>query len=267
MRYFIQLSYDGHDYHGWQIQPNGASVEELLERGLTTLLRQPIDVTGAGRTDAGVSASMMIAHFDTDIPFSYSTLTERLNRLLPTSIAVQRIWPVDSDLHARFSATSRTYHYYVTQRKDPFAAQFAWFVHQPLDFPLMNEASQALLGTQDFTSFAKVHSDVKTMICTVTRASWERIDSTSQLLHQEAELWRFTITADRFLRNMVRAIVGTLADVGLHKTTVAQFRQIITDKNRCKAGQSVPGHALFLSNITYPTHTTPLQHTHIFPCG
>lgn len=226
-----------------------------MERGLSTLLRQPIDITGAGRTDAGVSASMMVAHFDTDVPVSCAALTERLNRLLPTSIAVQRIWPVDSALHARFSATSRTYHYYVTQRKNPFAAQFAWFVHQPLDFALMNEAAQALLGTQDFTSFAKVHTDVKTMICTVSQAAWERVSDASHLIPREAELWRFTITADRFLRNMVRAVVGTLVEVGRHKMTVAQFQQIIQAKNRCEAGQSVPAHALFLANITYPTGT------------
>lgn len=226
-----------------------------MERGLSTLLRQPIDITGAGRTDAGVSASRMIAHFDTETPLSCSALTERLNRLLPTSIAVQRIWPVDSALHARFSATSRTYHYYVTQRKDPFAAQFAWFVHQPLDFALMNEAAQQLLGTQDFTSFAKVHTDVKTMICTVSHASWERVSDTSHLIPSGAELWRFSITADRFLRNMVRAVVGTLVDVGRHKMTIAQFQQIIQAKNRCEAGQSVPAHALFLADITYPTDT------------
>jgi len=252
MRYFIQLSYDGRDYHGWQIQPNGASVEESLERGLSTLLRCPIDVTGAGRTDAGVSASMMVAHFDTNTPLACPTLAERLNRLLPSTIAIQRIWLVDSDLHARFSATSRTYHYYVTQRKDPFAAQFAWFVHQPLDFDLMNEAAQALLGTQDFTSFSKVHTDVKTMICTITHAAWEQVDAATQLVSQETELWRFTITADRFLRNMVRAIVGTLIEIGLHKIDIAQFRQIIKAQNRCEAGQSVPAHALLLANITYP---------------
>lgn len=251
MRYFLQLSYDGGRYHGWQIQPNGVSVEEVVERSLTTLLRSPIDVTGAGRTDAGVNASMMVAHFDTDIAFACQPLADRLNRLLPQDICVHRVWAVPGSLHARFSATSRTYHYYVATRKDVFASKFAWHVRQPLDFRLMNEAATLLLGTQDFTSFAKVHTDVKTMTCTVSRACWERMDGCA-LVSPAAGLWRFTITADRFLRNMVRAIVGTLIDVGRGRISVAQFAGIIRAANRCEAGQSVPAHALFLSDVTYP---------------
>jgi len=251
MRYFLQLSYDGARYHGWQIQPNGVTVEEVVERSLATLLRNPIDVTGAGRTDAGVNASMMVAHFDTDIAFSCQQLADRLNRLLPHDISVQRLWAVSDSLHARFSATSRTYHYYVTTRKDVFANRFAWHVPQPLDFGRMNQAATLLLGTRDFTSFAKVHTDVKTMTCSVSHACWERMDGCT-LISPTAGLWRFTITADRFLRNMVRAIVGTLIDVGRGRISVAQFAEIIRAENRCEAGQSVPAHALFLSDVTYP---------------
>lgn len=251
MRYFLQLSYDGGRYHGWQTQPNGVSVEEVVERSLATLLRSPIDVTGAGRTDAGVNASMMVAHFDTDIAFSCPRLADCLNRLLPRDISVLRVWGVPDSLHARFSATSRTYHYYVTTRKDVFADWFAWHVRQPLDFGLMNRAATLLLGTRDFTSFAKVHTDVKTMTCTVGRACWERMDRCG-LISPDAGLWRFSITADRFLRNMVRAIVGTLIDVGRGRISVERFAEIIRAENRCEAGQSVPAHALFLSEVTYP---------------
>ena len=274
MRYFLQLSYDGTAYHGWQRQPNGVSVQETLERALSTLLRQPIEVVGAGRTDAGVHARMMVAHFD--LPLSPSQgwgmsrietsgevhliqddirqfmpppLEEvgwRLNKLLPHDISVQRVWPVADDMHARFSAISRTYHYYIHTRKDPFLRNRSWLVTFPLDFERMNEAARRLLDYEDFTSFSKVDTDTKTNICHITEARWEEVEQGS---------WRFTITANRFLRNMVRAIVGTLVEVGRGRMTVEEFCQVIEQKNRCSAGESVPAHALFLTDIQYPTPT------------
>ena len=241
MRYFIYLSYDGARYHGWQWQPNGLSVQQELEEALSTLLRQPIEVVGAGRTDAGVNASMMVAHFDASLP--EETVVSRLNRLLPSDIAVQRIVPVRSDAHARFSATSRTYHYYITFDKSPFLRHYAWRCPFPLDFDRMNEAARHLFEYTDFTSFSKLHTDVKTNNCRIMKAEWVR---------QADGTWMFEVQADRFLRNMVRAIVGTLVDVGRGKISVQDFCDIIEKKDRCSAGQSMPGNALFLAGITYP---------------
>jgi tRNA pseudouridine38-40 synthase len=241
MRYFIYLSYDGARYHGWQIQPNGSSVQEVLGKALSTLLHESIEVTGAGRTDAGVNASLMVAHFDTEHTAD-NQLAYRLNKFLPQDIAIHKIVPVKSDAHARFSATSRTYHYYITTEKSPFE-HYAYRFSQPLDFDLMNEAAQTLFDYTDFTSFSKLHTDVKTNNCKVAYAEWEQVSPLK---------WQFTITADRFLRNMVRAIVGTLLDVGRGVLTIQQFREIIEKKDRCSAGMSVPGNALFLADITYP---------------
>ena len=242
MRFFIYLSYDGARYHGWQIQPNGISVQEVLGKALSTLLREPIEVTGAGRTDAGVNASLMVAHFDCQQTTDNGQLTYRLNKLLPSDIAVQKIVPVTPDAHARFSATSRTYHYYIITAKTPFEP-YAYRFPQPLDFDKMNEAAQTLFDYTDFTSFSKLHTDVKTNNCRIMFAQWEQVSLIK---------WQFTITADRFLRNMVRAIVGTLLDVGRGVLTIEQFREIIEKKDRCSAGTSVPGNALFLADITYP---------------
>lgn len=242
MRYFIYLSYDGARYHGWQIQPNGISVQEVLNKALSTLLREPIEVTGAGRTDAGVNASLMVAHFDSQQTTDNGQLTYRLNKLLPYDIAIHKIVPVKPDAHARFSATSRTYHYYIITEKTPFEPS-AYRFPQPLDFEKMNEAAQTLFDYTDFTSFSKLHTDVKTNNCRIMFARWEQVSPIK---------WQFTITADRFLRNMVRAIVGTLLDVGRSVLTIEQFREIIEKKDRCSAGTSVPGNALFLSDITYP---------------
>ena len=241
MRYFIYLSYDGARYHGWQIQPNGISVQEVLNKVLSTLLREPIEVTGAGRTDAGVNASLMVAHFDTSHTAD-DNLPYKLNKFLPQDIAIYSIRPVREDAHARFNATSRTYKYYIITEKSPFEP-YAYRFPQPLDFSKMNEAAQTLLNYTDFTSFSKLHTDTKTNNCRITYAQWE------QLTHTK---WQFTITADRFLRNMVRAIVGTLLDVGRGTLTIAQFQQVIEKKDRCSAGSSVPGNALFLTDITYP---------------
>lgn len=250
MRFFIRLSYDGKNYHGWQIQPGAITVQEVLNKALTTLLRVPTEVVGAGRTDAGVNASMMIAHFDTDVQFSdiqedknsLYQLRYRLNKLLPPDIAIHDIYPVADDMHARFSATSRTYHYYITTEKSPFEP-YAYRFPQPLDFEKMNEACKVLFDYIDFTSFSKLHTDVKTNNCKIMEARWEQISPIK---------WQFTIKADRFLRNMVRAIVGTLIDVGRGAITIQQFREIIEKKDRCSAGTSVPGNALFLCDVTYP---------------
>lgn len=242
MRYFIYLSYDGARYHGWQIQPNGISVQEVLSKALSTLLREPIEVTGAGRTDAGVNASLMVAHFDCQQAADNGQLAYRLNKLLPPDIAIHKIQQVKDDAHARFSATSRTYHYYIITEKSPFEP-YAYRFPQPLDFDKMNEAAKTLFDYIDFTSFSKLHTDVKTNNCRIITARWEQLSSIK---------WQFTITADRFLRNMVRAIVGTLLDVGRGVLTIEQFREIIEKKDRCSAGTSVPGNALFLADVTYP---------------
>lgn len=243
-RYFIYLAYDGTNYHGWQIQPNGASVQETLVRALKTFLRDDtIEVTGAGRTDAGVHARLMIAHFDIGRILDCDMVVDKLNRLLPPDIAVYKVRRVREDAHARFDATYRTYKYYITTRKDPFCRSYAWRVFQPLDFAKMNEAAGVLFDYVDFTSFSKLHTDVKTNNCRIMQARWEQVG--------EYE-WVFTIQADRFLRNMVRAVVGTLVEVGRGKLSIEGFRKVIEDKNRCSAGTSVPGNALFLVDVGYP---------------
>ncbi len=244
MRYFIQLSFDGTAYHGWQIQPNAPSVQQTLEEALGTLLRQPTDVTGAGRTDTGVHAHTMVAHFDCEQPVDTEQLCYKLNRLLPRDIAVQRVYPVSPDLHARFSAYSRTYHYHLHVGKQPFLRHYSWQMFQELDIERMNEAAAHLLRYEDFTSFSKVNNDQKTNICHITHARWETVGSGQ---------WRFTITANRFLRNMVRAIVGTLVEVGRHRLTMEEFCQVIERKDRCQAGESVPALGLSLVDVKYPT--------------
>ncbi len=241
MRFFIYFSYDGTRYHGWQIQPNGISVQEVLQDALSTLLRQKTEVVGAGRTDAGVHARSMVAHFDFG-EVDCTQLTYKLNKILPPDIAVDRVEPVADDMHARFSATSRTYHYYIHARKSPFLNAYSVQVYGQLDFQRMNEAAAVLPEYRDFTSFSKVNTDTKTNDCTITKALWEEV---------EPGQWRFTITANRFLRNMVRAIVGTLIEVGRGRLSVEGFRRVIEQKNRCRAGESVPGKALFLVDVTY----------------
>ena len=205
MRFFITLSYDGTRFHGWQIQPNGISVQGELQRGLSLLLRQEIIVTGAGRTDAGVHASMMVAHFDYVGELDCRQLAYKLNKLLPQDIAVQKVEQVSDDLHARFSATSRTYYYHIHTEKSPFERHYSCELHYPLDFDKMNEAARILMEYEDFGAFCKSHADVKTTLCHVTKAEWHQTSSFT---------WYFEITANRFLRNMVRAVVGTLIEVG-----------------------------------------------------
>ncbi len=246
MRYFLKLSYNGSKYHGWQKQPHDITVQETIENALSTILRRQTQITGAGRTDTAVNATTMYAHFDTDTPIDNTTknkLITSLNSILPHDIAIQDIIPVKNDAHARYDATTRTYHYHIHTRKSPFKYTLSWQAPQNLDYELMNTAAKILLTTQDFTSFAKLHTDTLTNNCTVTQAQWIKNDE---------ENYTFVITANRFLRNMVRAIVGTLLQVGLHKITISQFKQIINKKNRCLAGTSMPGNALFLQDITYP---------------
>ncbi len=243
MRYFIQFSYDGRNYHGWQVQPNAHSVQAEINHALSTILRQEIITTGAGRTDAGVSAKMMWAHFDYTCEIDGVQLSYKLNRFLPEDIAIQRIVLVADDAHARFDATARTYHYFIYQDKNPFYRDFATRFNGPIDFDLMNKAASLLLNVIDFTSFSKVHTDTKTNNCRVQIAEWKQVDE---------DLWRFEITADRFLRNMVRAIVGTLIEVGRGRMTLSQFEEVIARKDRCAAADSVPGNALFLVDIQYP---------------
>lgn len=242
MRYFVWFSYDGTAYHGWQIQPNGNSVQEELQRALSTLLREEISVTGAGRTDAGVHARQMVAHFDFSEAIDLEQLAYKLNRILPCDIAVDRVELVDDDMHARFSATSRTYHYYIHTKKDPFSRPYSTELHYELDFDKMNEAGRILMTYDDFGAFCKSHSDVKTTLCRVTKAEWVQTSETS---------WYFVITANRFLRNMVRAVVGTLIDVGRGRLTLDDFRKVIEGKRRTEAGESMPANALFLENIRY----------------
>lgn len=244
MRYFVWFSYDGSRYHGWQTQPNGDSVQARLEHGLSVLLRREITVTGAGRTDAGVHARQMAAHFDVEsLPMSEGDLAYKLNRLLPADIAIERIHQVADDLHARFSATSRTYRYYLHTTKNPFLRAYSLELHYDLDFDLMNEAARLLLDYQDFAAFCKTGADVKTTLCSVSCAQWV---STGD------DTWYFEITANRFLRNMVRAVVGTLIEVGRHRMSLADFRRVVEGGSRCSAGESMPGHALFLEAVTYP---------------
>lgn len=243
MRYFITLSYDGTRYHGWQVQPNGPSVQEKLQWALSTILRQDIQVTGAGRTDAGVHARMMVAHFDVEtMDFELQDLTYKLNRLLPQDIAIQKMEPVSDEMHARFSATSRTYHYYIHTVKDPFLRAYSCELHYPLDFQLMNEAAAILMTYENFGAFCKAHADVKTTLCHITTAQWHQTSPSS---------WYFEITANRFLRNMVRAVVGTLIDVGRGRLSLDDFRKVVEGKRRTEAGESMPANALFLEEVKY----------------
>ena len=242
-RYFVTFSYDGTRYHGWQIQPNGVSVQEKLQEALSTLLREPIVVTGAGRTDAGVHARMMVAHFDWEgAVIDGQQLAYKLNRLLPYDIAVSKVEPVSEEMHARFSAKSRMYRYYIHTVKDPFQRTYSCEIHYPLDFAKMNEAAQILTTYEDFGAFCKSGADVKTTFCDVTKAEWVQTSPTS---------WYFEIRANRFLRNMVRAVVGTLIEVGRGRLSIDDFKKVIEGKQRSDAGESMPGNALFLEDIVY----------------
>lgn len=241
-RYFINLSFDGKRYHGWQIQPNGISVQEELQRALSLILRHDVEVTGAGRTDAGVHARTMVAHFDNPDSVDGKQLAYRLNRVLPTDMAVNDVYEVTDDMHARFSARERTYRYFVHTRRDPFCREHSVELHYPLDFELMNKAAEILLKATDFKAFCKSNHDAKTTLCDVRVVRWVQMDETH---------WYFEISADRFLRNMVRAVVGTLVEVGRGRMTLEKMRSVVNDGTRQDAGESMPAHGLFLWTVEY----------------
>ncbi len=247
MRYFLKLAYNGGPFHGWQSQPNASSVQQTLEEALSTLLRTDVPVVGAGRTDTGVNARVMYAHFDVSCPIhDKRRFILSLNRLCGKSIAIYDVIQVEDEAHARFDATEREYRYFVSFEKSPFLP-FCWSAPSSLDVDAMNRASEILTKTSDFTSFAKLHSDAKTNICDVRQAEWRKWDNgfgTDGIY--------FVIKADRFLRNMVRAVVGTLVDVGRGKLSIDEFNGIIEARDRCAAGTSMPPEALFLWNISYP---------------
>lgn len=243
-RYFIQLSYNGTSFNGWQSQENAISVQSTINKCISDILQKKIVVTGCGRTDAGVHARDFYAHFDTDSDiFDCNNLTFKMNGYLAEDIAIKKIFPVDSTVNARFSAISRTYTYYISIVKNPFNKEFAYYFSPILNIEKMNQAATTLLEYTDFTSFSKLHTQTKTNNCKITEAFWK----------QENEQLIFTITANRFLRNMVRAIVGTLMDIGKDKITIEDFRKIIISKNRSSAGFSVPAKGLFLEKIMYPS--------------
>lgn len=243
MRYFLELSYLGKAYFGWQIQPGMPTVQQAVQDSMSLLLRRNIEVVGAGRTDTGVHASHYVAHFDVPDPITdCAGFCYHLNAVLPADIAVIGLKRVKDDAHARFDAISREYKYYVAKNKNPFAQDTAMRITQPLDIEAMNRAAAQLLSQSDFTSFCKLHSDNKTNLCRVMKAQWE----------ENEDFYIFTVRADRFLRNMVRAIVGTLLDVGRSKMPPEEFGNVIRGRNRSLAGTSAPARGLFLQEVAYP---------------
>ncbi len=242
-RYFVELSYMGKAYCGWQRQPNAPTVQQELETRLSTLLREPVEVVGAGRTDAGVNSSFYVAHFDTQSPIAdREQLCYKLNRTLPLDIAVKAVRPVRADAHARFDARWREYRYYLSPHKSPFTHTLAWYYAVPLDIDRMNEAAACLLDCEDFTTFAKLGSNNHTNICRLSEARWQVLPD---------GVWCFTIRADRFLRNMVRSIVGTLVDVGRGRYTVEEFREILLSRDLSRASAGAPACGLYLSGVGY----------------
>ena len=242
MRYFIELQYKGTYYHGWQKQPNASTVQTCLEKALSIYLRQDILTTGSGRTDTGVHAHLQVAHFDYDGDLEGKETTYRINALLPNDIVVNTIYGVSKDAHARFSPYARAYQYFLSDKRSPFRQELCYFFPKTLDFDLMNEAGKLLCQYSDFESFSKVNTSVNTFECKVVEAYWR----------QENETAIFYIKADRFLRGMVRAIVGTLLEIGIGKMSLAQFENIIQQKNRKAAGRAVPAEGLFLWEVNYP---------------
>ncbi|MGE0562339.1 MAG: tRNA pseudouridine(38-40) synthase TruA [Flavobacteriales bacterium] len=241
-KFFLEIQYQGANYHGWQIQENAHTVQAEINAALSTYLQEEINVIGCGRTDTGVHAKNYYAHFETEKPVDTQQLTYKLNCILPKDIACSNAFPVNEGHHARFSATSRTYEYWIINTKNPFYINFAYYNPATLNVGLMNKAAKLLIQKTDFSCFSKSNTDTLTNNCNVTFAQWEI----------KNDLLVFTITADRFLRNMVRAIVGTLLDVGQEKTTVDEIHKIIASKNRSNAGTSVPAHGLYLTKVTYP---------------
>ena len=241
MRFCIHLAYNGTRYNGWQVQPHSPSVQEAIQTVLSKLLGEEVSIVGAGRTDTGVHASDYYAHFDTEQSFSLRDTLYKMNRMLPGDIVIYSLTEVSSDFHARFSAQQRTYTYTITQIKNPFSLDTELYYPTPLDVEKMNQAALYLIGTKDFTSFSKLHTDVTNNMCTVTHAQWEHVGN--KLI--------FTISANRFLRNMVRSIVGTLIDVGRGKISIENFEEILSSKNRQNAGQSIDACGLCLCRIEY----------------
>lgn len=242
MKYFIEFSYFGKAYHGWQRQPNAISVQQVLEEVFSTLTGDEKSLVAAGRTDTGVHAKQMFAHFESARIADTGDLVFRLNSFLPDDISVNRIFEVPSDAHARFDATERTYEYWLVQHKNPFYSDTAHYINRPLDIPKMNEAAKTIVGHTDFECFSKSQTEVKTFLCDVKKAEWQEADN--RLV--------FKISADRFLRNMVRAVVGTLLEVGLGKWTIEDVKTILESKDRSRAGASVPAKGLYLVAIKYP---------------
>jgi tRNA pseudouridine38-40 synthase len=238
----MELAYNGAPFNGWQIQPDAPTIQQELETALSTILRVKTNIVGCGRTDSGVHASQFFAHFESSENLNSDALVFKLNCMISREVAVFRIFSVSSDLHARFSATARTYHYFINQVKDAFYFNQSWFMHADLDVESMNKACEHLLGKQDFTSFSKLHTQTRTNLCTISKAEWK----------VDGKKLRFEIRADRFLHNMVRSIVGTSIDVGKGKINPDDFKAIIEAKDRQKAGTSVPAQGLFLAKITYP---------------
>lgn len=242
-RYFLEISYDGTDYHGWQTQPNGMAVQQVIEEKMAVLFKQPVPITGSGRTDTGVHAMRQYAHFDcAQLPYPKEELIYKLNRTLPIDVSIRDIHMVKDTAHARFDATLRSYHYHISFIKDPFRHKYRYTLWQPLDVTLMQEAAQLLFQYNDFASFCKYHHGAKTTLCKIQKAEW--VESPGQL--------NFIISSDRFLRNMVRAIVGTMVELGKHQITIQDFKNIIEAKDRQAAGFSSPASGLFLAEVHYP---------------
>lgn len=258
MRYKLSISYDGSTFHGWQIQKNSSSVQDYLQNALSKLLKDKIVVTGAGRTDTEVNAIGYAAHFDSSEPeLEASNLVYKLNAILPPSIVIHEIVPVSQDFHSRFDALNREYHYFIHRKKDPFAERYSWRCGYPLDLAAMNKAASYLLGTKDFSCFEKKGGSNKTSVCTVREAVWETYTPSHKKIlgypASDEDYIVFRIQADRFLRNMVRAIVGTLVDIGRGKKHPEWIKSLLADGNRCFAGESVPGRALFFNKVDYPS--------------
>ena len=243
MRYFLELAYDGTDYHGWQTQPNARAVQEVLDKCLSTILRQPIETVGSGRTDTGVHAAQQFVHFDLmQVLPEDDALCYRLNRLLPPDISAIKLYPVGTEAHARFDASARTYEYRITQQKNPFLQRYAHYLSRPVNLDLLNEAAAHLLAFEDFTTFSKVKGDTLHYRCQMQAAYWEQT---------EYGLC-FTIRANRFLRGMVRLVVGSLLDVGAGKISPATFKNILAAQDRRQASGAAPAAGLFLTRVTYP---------------
>ena len=251
MRYFIELAYKGTNYHGWQYQPGVVSVQETINKSLSILLKTNIDIVGAGRTDTGVHAKQMFAHFDSEVELKENQLIQKLNSFLPNDIAVNALIKVTDEAHARFDATKRTYQYHIHTAKDVFEKEGSYFFQTPLDIKKMNAACKILFKHSDFECFSKVNTDVKTFNCVIFEANWKLIKTKKSMGNKGVNKLVFTISADRFLRNMVRAIVGTMLNIGAGKINIEDFERIIESKDRSQAGFSVPAHALYLTKIDY----------------